>query len=51
MKLENPLLYAKFEGFLQCSGKYIREQENIVVKESILEKRGLITGNFRNHEK
>ncbi len=36
---------------MQRNGKYASKQENTEDKESILEKRRLITGNFRNHEK
>jgi len=41
----------KLEGFFQYSGKYTREIENTEDKERIKEKRRVITGILRNHEK
>ena len=47
---ENPEVI-KFEGFLQCSGRYASKEENTGDKERIKEKRRLKAGYFRNHEK
>jgi len=41
----------KFEGFLQCSGKYVSKEENTEGIGRIKEKRRLITGNLSSHEK
>jgi hypothetical protein len=36
---------------MQCKGRYVSKEENTEDKERIEEKRRLITGIFRSHEK